>query len=283
MSRFGHVLLLCGAFLAGAIAGTVIVLQTAPRLGFGAAKELVVDVETRPGQRLRALILRPRKPIGSVILLAGGHGKLDLHADGRIGWGAQNQLIRTRRDYFGRGFVTIVPDIAKDLEYSSELTDAHRVSPAHAQDLTALTAFAAEIAKPVFLVGTSRAALSVANLATRPELRPQPDAIVITSGMLIDVGYAQPSVQRNVRHLERIRGPMLALVHTDDGCPFTPAASAKSFRALASGVHRFDIKSLSGGTPSDQDPCGPVSAHGFYGLDKEVAETIATWLQEFGG
>ena len=282
MSRFGRVLLLFGAFLAGAAAATALVLQAAPHLGLGDTNERVVDVETRPGQRLRALVLRPREPTGSIVLLAGGHGNLDLQADGRIGWGSQNQLVRTRRDYFDRGFVTIVPDIANDLSETSASPDDHRLSAAHAQDLAALTAFAAQIAKPVFLVGTSRAALSVANLATRPELRPQPDAIVITSGMLVDVGNAQPSVQRSVRHLERMRGPMLALVHTDDGCPSTPAASVEMFRALASGVRRFDIKSLSGGRPSDMDPCGPASPHGFYGLDREVVDTVATWLLEAG-
>lgn len=240
--------------------------------------ERVVDVPTRPGQFARALVSTPEAPKASIILLAGGHGNIDLGSDGRIGWGERNQLVRTRRDYAARGLATIVPDIARDLKAGSGTVDAYRWSEVHALDLAALTAFAAQLAKPVYLVGTSRAALSVANLASRPDLKPQPDALVITSGMLMDVGLGQPSVQRNVLNLERIRAPLLALFHQDDRCVYTPASTASAFRGLVGGASFYDIKLLSGGLPPQSDPCEALSAHGFLGLDREVVDTIVEWL-----
>jgi hypothetical protein len=68
-----------------------------------AAAEQVIEIATRPGQRVRALQLVPEKPVGSAILLAGGHGNLALTKDGRIGWGGKNQSSGRARTMPGRG------------------------------------------------------------------------------------------------------------------------------------------------------------------------------------
>ena len=65
-----------------------------------AAEPQQVEIAARQ-QHARALLIRPAKPLGSVILLAGGHGNLSLGKDGGIGWGAANQLVRTRAAYAG--------------------------------------------------------------------------------------------------------------------------------------------------------------------------------------
>ena len=56
-----------------------------------AQSERAVEIPSR-GQTVRALLIMPDNPVGSVILLAGGHGKLDLAPNGAIGWGRGNQL-----------------------------------------------------------------------------------------------------------------------------------------------------------------------------------------------
>jgi dienelactone hydrolase len=266
------------AALAGVAMTALFVSQGAAHCVRRVTTERAVDLPTRPGHHVRALVIGTERAAGSVILLAGGHGNLDLDSDGCIGWGRNNQLVRTRHAYAARGLVAIVPDVADDFKVGSGATYAYRWSAAHAQDLAALVAFAAQIARPVYLIGTSRAALSVANLASRPDLRPQPDAVVITSGMLIDVDGMRPSVQRNVPHLDEMRAPMLVLYHKHDLCRYTPASSAEAFRRLASGVSRFDIKLLSGGTLATSGLCKGLSAHGFRGLDRQVVDTIVSWL-----
>jgi hypothetical protein len=71
----------------------------------------VVEIASR-NQRVRALLLKPGRPVASVILLAGGDGKLSLGKDGKFGAG--NQLVRTRADYAKAGFATLPPFIAPD-------------------------------------------------------------------------------------------------------------------------------------------------------------------------
>lgn len=280
MSRRRTAIVIGSAFLLGG--GTLDAVTVLPPVWKSrATPEAVVDIPTRPGQEVRALVARPEAPTGSVVLLAGGHGNLDIRKDGSIGWGKVNQLVRTRLAYRDRGFAVIVPDIAGDLKVGAGARHEYRWSSDHARDLAAVLGYAAGIARPVYLVGTSRAALSVFNLASRPELTPQPDAIAVTSGMLINIDGAQPSVERNVRHLDRVRTPMLILFHRNDACPMTPSSSAQAFRPLVKNTAAYDIALLSGGTPSNHDPCLPQSEHGFLGLDHQVVETVVTWLQKW--
>jgi hypothetical protein len=67
-----------------------------------AQSEKTIEIESR-GQKIRALLIRPANPAGSVILLAGGHGKLDITAQGHITSLAKNQLVRTREAYAKAG------------------------------------------------------------------------------------------------------------------------------------------------------------------------------------
>lgn len=247
-------------------------------LPLGAAEQ-VVEIGTRPGQRVRALLISPDRPLGSVILLAGGHGNLALTRDARIGWGKRNQLVRTRALYGQAGFATLVPDIAADLKRGREAKPRYRWSQEFAADIGALVAHLRGIASPVYLVGTSRAALSVATAAVRLSGPQRPDALVITSGMLMHVSDAHPSVQRAVRGLDRIAQPVLLVSHADDGCAFTQASSVPPFKALLTSAKQVDSIVLSGGREAPGDQCEALGHHGFFGQDKEVVARITEWLK----
>ena len=244
-----------------------------------AQTETVVEIPVRGGQTVRALLLRPSAPVGSVILLAGGHGNLSLAKDGKIGWGAGNQLVRTRAGYANAGFVTLVPDIAPDLKQGNGVVPRYRWSEAYAKDIGSFVRYLRRIKQPVYLVGTSRAALSVANAAARLNGKRSPNAIVITSGMLMHVTDSQPSVQRNVGQLERIRQPTFIVSHAEDSCAYTPASSAKPFGALLTKAAKVDIKIVEGGSAGSGDPCEAWSHHGFQGQDSEVVRIVADWLK----
>jgi pimeloyl-ACP methyl ester carboxylesterase len=244
-----------------------------------AQQETVVDIASR-NQSVRALLLKPAQPAGSVILLAGGHGNLALGKDGKIGWGAGNQLVRTRAAYGKAGFATLVPDIAPDLKQGAGGVAGYRCSQQYARDIGAYVAYMRTIAQPVFLIGTSRAALSVAKAAVELSAGAQrPDAVVITSGMLIHINGAQPSAERNVGRLERVRQPILLIYHEKDGCAYTPAASAAKAKTLFSGAKTVDIVLLKGGSAGSGDPCEARSHHGFQGQDAEVVKTVTEWLR----
>ena len=111
-------------------------LCSSPTTAF-AQKEKIDEITTR-GQKMRFLLTTPAKPVGSVILMAGGHGNLSLTASGRIGWGEGNQLVRTRADYAKSGFVTATPDIAADLKEGEGGVPRYRWSEQHAADIGTL-------------------------------------------------------------------------------------------------------------------------------------------------
>ena len=237
-----------------------------------------VEIASR-GQKIRARVLKPLKPAGSVVLIAGGHGNLNISADGKIGWGRRNQVVRTRANYMNAGYVAIVPDIAPDLKRGKKAVKRYRWSKRHAKDLGAVIAYARSLAEPVYLIGTSRGALSVFNEVTRQSGKELPDAIVVTSGMLVRVKSKKPSVQRNVNGLADVKLPVLLIYHKNDACPLTPPSSAKKFKPLLKSSVGVDIKILSGGGGKYGHPCKARSAHGFLGMDDVVVKTITDWLK----
>lgn len=243
-----------------------------------AQTEKVLEVKTR-GQNMRALLLAPANPVASVILLAGGHGNLALGKDGRIGWGAGNQLVRTRAGYAKAGFLTAVPDIAPDLKRGNGVVPRYRWSENYARDIGALVKHMRGLKEPVYLVGTSRAALSVAKAAVTLSGAESPDAIVVTAGMLVHVTDKQPSAQRNVGGLERIKQPTFIVYHEKDGCAYTPASSAPKAKALLTGAKPIDVRILKGGSAGSGDPCEANSHHGFLGQDEEVVQVVTGWLK----
>ena len=261
--------------LAATAFASLCLLSAAPA---SAQKQEVVEIDTR-AQRARALLLRPDKAVASAILLAGGHGNLALGNDGAIGWGAGNQLVRTRAAYAKAGFATLVPDIAPDHKQGSGGVPRYRWSEAYARDIGAYVKFMRSIAAPVYLIGTSRAALSVAKAAVLLTAAERPDALIITSGMLVSVSDAQPSAERNVAGLGRITQPTLLVYHREDGCAYTPASSAAKAKRLLTGAKKVDIVLLQGGSAGGGDPCEARSHHGFEGQDDEVVRILTTWLR----
>ena len=243
------------------------------------AGEQMVEVPTRAGHFVRAIMAAPESaPTAAVILLSGGDGLLNITADGRITSGANNQVVRTRAEYARAGFLTLVPDIADDFKAGDKgVVNGYRWSPEHAEDLGALVIWLRAKTAKVHLVGTSRAALSVANAATRLEGAARPDTIVITSGMLMQVNNRQPSVERSVGNLDRITMPVFLMYHQDDACTVTPPGKVLPFKALLTKAASVDVTMLSGGR-TQGDPCEAMSYHGYLGIDGDVVKAVTAWL-----
>jgi hypothetical protein len=172
-----------------------------------------------------------------------------------------------------------VPDIAPDLKQGEGGVPRYRWSEAYARDIGALVKHLRGLSAPVYLVGTSRAALSVAKAATQLTGEEKPDAIVITSGLLTHTDDTQPSAERNVGRLERITQPTFIVFHSKDGCRYSAPSSATRFKALLTKAAKVDIKILSGGTNTGSNPCEADTHHGFQGQDAEVVSLVSDWLK----
>jgi hypothetical protein len=250
----------------------VAIICITPRPALAQA-DAVVDIGSR-GQKIRALVLQPSNPTGSVVLLAGGHGKLDLDPAGKIGWGAGNQLVRTRAAYARAGYVTLVPDIAPDFKTSS--FEGYRYSAPHGRDIGALIKHLRGIKAPVVLVATSRGAVSAGAALANTSGAERPDALVLTAAMLVSVGEKAPHFQMAIGHdPRRAQLPLLVVGHKKDGCKFTRPSTIDQFKAWHGGT--VDVVLLDG-PEGTGDPCGVGSAHSFVDIDDEVVTIVTRWI-----
>lgn len=240
------------------------------------AAEPTVEIVSR-NQKIRAILLKPEKPVASVILLVGGHGKMDITPNGVIGWGRGNQLIRTRRDYLKAGFAVLVPDIAPNWKTPTGVVQGYRWHPDQGADLGALVAYMRTIAEPVVLVGTSRAAVSMGVALLVADGKARPDYVVMTAAMLMPSGN-QPSFLRGIQgNRSKAQVPMLVIGHKKDKCPYTLPISIDAFRQWRGG-EKFDTLVLDGPEGSGH-PCEAQSAHGFIGIDDQVVKAASDWIK----
>ena len=239
------------------------------------AADTLLTLSPRPNASLRVLVDRPAHPIGSVVLMAGGDGVLDIDSQGRIGSGLDaNHLVRTRSLYAQAGYAVFVPDVAADLKG----TNNYRFGRAYAQDVAAVVAAAREVARPVAIVGTSRGALAVASVFTR-QSEVLPDAAVISSGVLMG-NEGKGGSASTVGDLKQIRVPVLLLRHRLDACRVSAPADADKFKELLTGSPRVEAVALERGGPCSKtaDPCGASHYHGFWGIDEQAVAATVRWL-----
>lgn len=246
------------------------VLLLATFASAASAAETVLTLTPRPGATLRVLVDRPAAPIGSVVLMAGGDGVLDLGESGAIGSLKYNHLVRTRAAYAKAGYAVFVPDVASDLKG----TRGYRFGSSYGQDIAAVVAAARQAARPVALIGTSRGALSVMAVFIK-QSAVLPDAAVISSGALMGNDNAQ-----GIGDPGRVKVPVLLLRHRQDSCRVTPPSDADRFKALLTAAPKVDIVTLDGGGPANTgaDPCGASHYHGFYGIDDRAVAATVQWL-----
>lgn len=240
------------------------------------AAEPTVQISSR-NQKIRAILLKPEKPIASVILLVGGHGKMDIAANGAIKWGAGNQLVRTRADYMKQGFAVLVADLAPDWKTEKGVVNGTRWNARHGADIGALVAYMRGIAEPVVLVGTSRAAVSTGIMLLVTEGKNRPDLVVLTAPMLMPVKN-QPSFQKSIQgNVQKAQIQMLVIGHKKDQCEYTLPESIEEFRKWRGG-DKLEILMLDGPQGTGH-PCEARAAHGFAEIDGQVVKAVSEWIK----
>jgi dienelactone hydrolase len=234
----------------------------------------VVDIPTRPGVTQRFVYIASSAPKASVILLAGGHGGLQIKDGGSYGWGEGNFLVRTRQQFADAGFTVAVIDAPSDKQ-SPPYLGGNRQKPDHRTDVLAVIAWLKQQSSvPVWLVGTSRGTQSAAYIAT--EATPAqggPDGLVLTSSILVDPGgRAVPKMP-----LETLTIPVLVVHHQQDGCKSCAFSEIPAMMDKLAKTPKAELISVSGGQ-SRGDPCEAMAYHGFNGLEADVVGKISRWV-----
>jgi pimeloyl-ACP methyl ester carboxylesterase len=250
---------------------THLLIALALLLPYGAPwAEDIVTLATRGGVTQPYLLSAPAagKALAVAILFPGGLGKTDLDREaGRASLDRGNFLVRTLRQFSALGIAAVVMDAPSDQPNGME--DEFRLGEAHSEDIAKVVA---DLKKrfpglPVFLVGTSRGTISAAAAGNR--LGKAVDGVALTSSLFL-AASRRPGLSQF--DFSAISSPLLFVHHVNDGCTYTPYASAKRLS------DRYPLVSVSGGAPPQSKPCEAMSEHGFLGREAETVGAIAKWM-----
>lgn len=220
----------------------------------------------------------------ALVLLVGGGGHLDLDDGGCPRALTGNSLVRSLPHFHNGGFVTALVDAPSDHPGDDGLA-GFRITAQHAEDLGKVIAdMRARTKLPVWLVGTSRGAISAVNAAARLSGPSAPDGLVLTSPLMS--GGSISWVMQTVfdARLEAIRVPVLVIGHAADTCIRSPSSLLGNITARTSGA-REQVVVVTGGPGGASAGFPSIAAcvgrmpHGFIGQEAEVAAGIARFIR----
>ncbi len=239
----------------------------------------LVSIQTPRGAKQAFILIKPAKPVASVILFAGGHGALGLRSASSMKWGSGNFLVRTRDKFAAHDLMVAVADAPSDQQEG--MNAIFRMSGAHGGDIGAVADYLKkQAAVPVWVVGTSMGTFSAAEGAIAAK---NVDGLVLTS--TITRAMPQWKIARSHRDgvasmpLQKVTVPALIVSHVADGCDVTPAADAPKLRKGLANAKSVEVILLSGGAPPRSVPCEAMSQHGFLGIEEQAIDAIAKFIK----
>ncbi len=223
----------------------------------------LVKIDPVQGVTQGFILITPEKPLANLILFAGGHGRLRLSGGSNMAWGSHNFLVRTRGKFVDMGFQVAVIDAPYDkFGYMS----INRMSEDHRTNVRAVADYMKSKADlPVWLVGTSRGTVSVANIAIND---PDPYAGAVFTSSLDDIAF---------QDLSKIALPTLVVHHRKDGCHFCSPSMAEEVYTKLTKASSRELRWIEGGR-STGDVCGPLSYHGFLSREQKVVDAITEFI-----
>lgn len=236
----------------------------------GTVQREVLRVPSRPNVVQPCLILaESATPKAVALMFPGGSGVQNLA--GRpletVLGPRGNFLVRSAERFLSPDLAVVILDCPSDRH--GGMDDAFRISDEHAADVNALLeALRARFSGArFFLVGTSRGTVSAAYVGQA--LGAKVAGVVLTSSVF---RASQRQVGLSLFRFESLKAPLLLVHHAEDGCPACPYARAT---ALSDKIPLITVR---GGIEPESGPCDPLSNHGFFGREAEVAAAIRAWI-----
>lgn len=252
-----------------AAACLLIMLATAATAVAG-GYEAIEIVPTRPDVTVRLLVMKANaKPATALLLFPGADGAKHFgERDGRF-WTSSHFLLRAARDFVAAGFVVVALDAPSD--QCNGMPDRFRTSPKHAEDVRKVIGYLKEKHRvsSLYLVGTGKGALSAAYLASVFD-DPAVEGVILTA-------VCPPPEFAGVDFAE-IDDPVLIIHHLYDECRATPIQGAFELKKRLTESPRADLVVVTGGSMAASTPCGALSNHGFYGMEKPVVRVVKDWI-----
>ena len=267
--------------LRSVIAALFVTLTLGALLGtqaFAQKTEEIVRLKTRNNVEQPYWLIRQNAPVKVVaVLFTGGFGLLKLRAtDAGVAWSetGTSYLVLNKDLFIDNETAVAIVDVPSD-ESSIGYTPKLRKSDAHMQDVVFIVKdLRARFPQAkLFLVGTSQGATSAAYAGKA--LGKEIDGVVLTASVF---DWA-PAAWRLLSDsnlsdfdLSKIAAPLLIVHHVDDKCVATTYAGAIKVAG------KFPFIAVHGGTPVQDNGCGPKGPHGFLGREDAVATEIKNWM-----
>jgi opacity protein-like surface antigen len=231
-----------------------------------AAQAVVQDVG---GTQL--LYSGPANPRAIVFMFAGGDGTVSFNAAGQIAHLNGNFLMRTENLWLGQGFAFAT------LASPSSL-NGRRSTPAYAATIGQATdALRARANAPVWLIGTSMGSIAAANGAAH--LPGRVAGVVLSSSVAAPNRASGETVYDS--DLGAIAVPALIVANRGDTCPIAGPGFAPQILAALTRSPRKEIIYVES-HQLQSDPCEAMSPHGYLGIEADVVQRIAGWIQTNG-
>lgn len=263
------------SLVAASLLAAPAIAQTGPARQSLAAGERVADLPLEDGSHQRVLYDAPPHPRATLVMLPGGSGDIGVRRDGDLRH-ADNFVVRTRADWVARGYAVLIPDTVDRANLRGV-----RSSPAYGRLVDGLAAYARDqTPAPVFLIGTSQGTIAAVNGAAhaRPGLIA---GLVLTESVSVPGRRSTETVFDADPH--GVRVPVLVVANRDDACDVAPPEMAPRIAAALTRSPSVRVLAVKGGTQASDRACGSLSPHGYYGIEQEVVDGIAGWLQAHGG
>lgn len=236
-------------------------------------------------------------PKGVVVLIGGGDFNMAIRGNpatgaGDVTGGANNFVVRTAQLFADAGYLTVALDrpvpgplVPPGSTDAVTATDLYRVSVDHAVDILSVLGTLGAQHLPVFLVGTSRGAMSVvaqSSIVTGFAVSSPVTNDAGDSGRHLYVG--RPDTPNLLP--QSVHRPVHVMWHAQDGCPGAPPTGSRALyeSLLAAGVDAsFDtvsggVRVTAAGNGASPDVCGPLNFHGYMGIESVAVGNTTAWL-----
>ena len=236
------------------------------------ADERLLRMEIGRGEaRLPLYVMSRPDAAATLVLLPGGDSGTGKIVDGKPTSG--NFLSRTREAFFAEGFNVVVVYRASDL---TTLDTESRIGREHVSEIGRVAEYARrELAKPLWLVGTSRGTVSATAAAIA--LGEGVQGLVLTSSVT-----SKKTGAIATQNLKALKIPVLVVHHRYDACRVcVPQEAGRITAELASSpVRRFVL--VEGGSDPTGDPCEARHWHGFVNYESQTVKIITDWIKNPG-
>lgn len=240
----------------------------------------LIKLKTRPSITLKIALIKPDNPVASVIFFKGGKGLFELkNFFGKISAGQGKKLFdMLKRDFATKGLAVAVVDAPSD--QSKWIDFFFRRSKEHAQDIDAIITYLKDQKKlPIWLFGHSAGTISAVHGAVHTKAGI--DGLVLASPVtrtIKDWGRIYDTNPNGIIDLDlgKIRVPTLLIYHKDDKCIGSPPTNIPR---ITEAIEDSKAMELTGGKTPKSKLCGPLSAHSFFGIEKQFFSAIAEFIK----